>query len=267
MLDSLSPSMPGGTRAPVRLLAIGLLGSACLWTLAALAADPLVDAKLPSDSELERRVREKLRMSPMLMRESIRVTVSERKATLSGKATTLRAGWEAVRVAGRIDGLRAVRSELTVSSKATDATIGAYVRTVFRGTLRWETLQVEVQDGLVTLRGEVDDARMRLDARRKAASVRGVLGVVDELETPHQDDETIRSHLEKFFSGRLGPRVDGEIEASVSDGRVTLSGEVPRPSSRMDAEDLTWGVNGVVEVRNELVVVPEIHGEPRVIRP
>jgi len=67
------------------------------------------------------------------------------------------------------------------------------------------------------------------------------------------DDSTIKVKLNAAFVGNslaLFRRVD----TTVTEGRVLLTGSVPKPEQRIEAERLAWGISGVREVSNELQV-------------
>lgn len=77
-----------------------------------------------------------------------------------------------------------------------------------------------------------------------------------------RSDDRIREDV----CDRLSERWDvdsHQIEVSVSNGEVTLSGSVPERGMKFRAETISDGVNGVTEVHNQLRVVPpgrEAHG-------
>jgi osmotically-inducible protein OsmY len=248
---------------------LGRFGLAAAVTMTSLAS-PVASAQSPAppdDYTLTRLVQDRLKTAPALQRSSIRVQVQNGHARLTGSAANLWAVWEAERIAGQVYGLESVEVELAVDSRASDAAISSDLANRFRGISRWNELGFEVTSGTVTLTGHLRDARSRLDARKTAATVRGVQEMRDSISVPNLADDKILSYLERRYAGRSGKRPEGTIQAAVSGGTVTLSGEVPRPSASIEAERLAWGVNGVHEVRNKLTVVPEIPEKVKVSRP
>jgi osmotically-inducible protein OsmY len=133
-----------------------------------------------------------------------------------------------------------------------------------------------LEGGVLTMEGEVADVAAKKLALERAASVPGVHHVVDRLRVRparRMTDAEIRDHLadalagEPAFSGRpvrveAGPQGaawDGSgaaIAATVSDGVVTLAGEVPSLAHRRLAGVLAWWVPGTRDVVNGLGVVP-----------
>lgn len=67
------------------------------------------------------------------------------------------------------------------------------------------------------------------------------------------DDARIRAKLNGIF---LSEDVDlyRAVGFTVDQGRVLLTGNVPTPEARVEAVRLTWGVDGVSEVINEIAV-------------
>jgi len=145
-----------------------------------------------------------------------------------------------------------------------------------------DRIVVELDDGVVTLSGEVSDIAAKRLTLRRAAALPGVRGIVDRLHVrpaePMGDGE-IADHVEHFLTGestfddcaisrRVGdtheivrPREPGRdrwwIEIGVDDGIVTLDGEVPSLSHKRLAGAMAWWVPGSRDVVNGLGVVPD----------
>lgn len=85
------------------------------------------------------------------------------------------------------------------------------------------------------------------------AAVGGVAAVEERSIGTQVDDRTLYFRVnDKLLaqSGDLFRRVNVEV----NEGRVLLTGNVPRPEDKVTASDLSWQVGGVKEVLNELVV-------------
>ena len=134
---------------------------------------------------------------------------------------------------------------------------------VFR-ELRWDSrvdqteIGVEVDQGIVTLTGTVNSYAKKLAAREAAHRVVGVLDVADDIQvkTPGGRDRTdteiaqaVRAALEwdAFVP-------DQKIRSTVTEGFVTLEGEVATLREKEDAEAAVRKLIGVREVRNRLLV-------------
>jgi osmotically-inducible protein OsmY len=67
------------------------------------------------------------------------------------------------------------------------------------------------------------------------------------------DDARIRAQLNAAFIAS-NFELFSQISFTVEEGRVLLTGNVPTPDARVEAVRLTWGVQGVQEVINEITV-------------
>jgi osmotically-inducible protein OsmY len=130
--------------------------------------------------------------------------------------------------------------------------------------LRWDSkvdeteIGVQVEKGIVTLSGFVDSYAKKFAAREAAHRVIGVLDVADDLRVkptgPFQRTDTeiaqaVRHALEWDV---FVP--DQKIHSTVSDGSVTLDGEVATLGEREDAERVVRELVGVKAVNNRLTV-------------
>lgn len=116
-------------------------------------------------------------------------------------------------------------------------------------------IDVDTEDGIVTLTGTVDHLLEKDRAARIARAVRGVRSVVNRLEVmPEQrSDLEIRRDIEMALL--TDPATESfEVDPIVHDGRVRLSGEVDSWQESRLAKKVAMGVRGVVEVDNDLEV-------------
>lgn len=128
-------------------------------------------------------------------------------------------------------------------------------------SIGWSEIGVEVLDGLVTLTGTVDTYAKKLAAQEAAHRIVGVLDVANEIEVApagaffRTDEEIARAVRHVLEWDALVP--DERIKSTVSNGWVTLEGDVDRWRQREDAERTVLRLEGVVGVTNELVVAPK----------
>jgi len=142
-----------------------------------------------------------------------------------------------------------------------DARIRADVEQALRGSSRVDEkeVRVDVRGSEVTLRGAVDSAVEKRNARQLAEEVPGVKFVRDEIEVKnfrrlpdHQLAESVRISLKRDAFVE-----DADIEVYASRGQVRLDGTVPTYHMRKAAEDVTWWTEGVIDVENLLLVSDE----------
>jgi osmotically-inducible protein OsmY len=129
---------------------------------------------------------------------------------------------------------------------------------------------VQVKDGLVTLTGNVATYVKKLAAKRAAHRVGGVLDVVNnltvEIHDPHKRTDqdlakAIRNTLEWHV---LVPH--SKIHSTVSNGHVTLEGEVDSWADQLAAECGIEHLAGVRAVDNRIEIRPKIRIDSENIR-
>ena len=123
-----------------------------------------------------------------------------------------------------------------------------------------DEISVEALDGDVTLRGTVGSVVQREEAVRTTRHVTGVKSVTDRLRvgllldaSRHADADTEAAVLDALNADTAARASD--IDVTVRDGAVTLSGLVEEASQRDRAERDALAVPGVASVDNRLGVV------------
>lgn len=131
-------------------------------------------------------------------------------------------------------------------------------------------------DGTVTLRGRVDDDRARQQAIALARDTEGVAGVEDQLTVdarpamgeapepragadpdtdPDVNDGWITTKIQASYF--IDPDVKGrDIDVTTQNGIVTLTGTVNSETERREATAIARDIDGVVDVREQLRVMP-----------
>lgn len=126
----------------------------------------------------------------------------------------------------------------------------------------WSQIGIEVMEGVVTLTGVVSSYAKKLAAQEAAHRISGVLDVANDVEV-RPDGDFVRSDADIARAMRhilewdaLVP--DERIKSTVSDGWVTLEGDVDFWHQREDAERTVLRLGGVIGVINEITVAPKI---------
>jgi len=118
---------------------------------------------------------------------------------------------------------------------------------------------VEVENGKVTLRGTVPTYFSLLSVVKDVWEMAGVTAVDNLLKIAGvrkvRDDEWILANVENMLF--TNPDIDvSEVDVSVRNGNVTLTGTVDAYWMKLHIEDLISQQNGVTGIRNQLAVVP-----------
>lgn len=178
----------------------------------------------------------------------------------------LRAAWLRCCHAGRLHWLASCCGQIRPHAMESDnmTRTDAEIKQLVSDELKWDTrvkdtdVGVEVDNGVVTLTGTVSSYGERQAAQRAAHRVAGVLDVANDIQVKvpgspgHTDTE-----LAQFVRHALEWDVfvpEQRIATTVSDGWVTLEGEVVNWNQRDAAERAIRNLAGLVGVVNNLVV-------------
>ncbi len=119
-------------------------------------------------------------------------------------------------------------------------------------------ISVEVHDGVATLSGLIETPYEKEHAETLAHRVLGVREVVNDLALPGRaayTDAALADHVRsRLRSNWKTWPVAGQIRVTVEEGRATLTGRVDNWSERLEAGRVARRVDGIRQVRNQLVV-------------
>ena len=138
--------------------------------------------------------------------------------------------------------------------------------------LGWDThvketeIGVVVKKGVVTLLGTVDSNSKKLAAQEAAHRVCGVLDVANEIEVHLPSDPRFRDDtaIARAVRHALEWNVlvpDERVHSTVSDGWVTLEGDVEYYTERVDSERAVSHLAGVRGVINKIEVAAPVDAE------
>lgn len=121
-----------------------------------------------------------------------------------------------------------------------------------------EAVAVATDNGTVTLRGTVGSLRQKREAKMAAQRVFGVSRVNNDLDVRiltdrRRDDADLRGDvLQALMLDTLVPK---DVDASVEDGFVTLTGSTQWQYQRDEAEFITANILGVTDIENDIDIV------------
>jgi len=147
-----------------------------------------------------------------------------------------------------------------VPSPAASLAQAVYLAIAHDDSLKGYTLNVDVQDGIVTLRGKVNDETLIPRLIRRAAAVAGVRKVISEIvkrppPTDAEMEEAARTALKRagFINA---PHSRTRLRVTVEDGVAYLRGQAELPRQIDSALSALISVYGVRDVRN-FAVLPQ----------
>lgn len=185
-------------------------------------------------------------------------------AVLTGMVPNAWSRSEAERVALEEDDVKSVANHLTVARGESDADVARTVADHLRRYVLYsifDDVSVGVEDGKVTLTGEVTAPYKASDLERIAAKVTGVQAVANEVRTlpASSYDDRLRAEIASRLYGdpmfeSYALQVPPPIHIVVENGHVTLTGAVGSEVERAKAGFTAREVFGVMSVDNRLKV-------------
>ena len=212
------------------------------------------------DHALKQRVLDELAWQPGFDEAHIGVTARGGVVTLTGQVQSYAEKCVAERAAGGVTGVRAVANELVIrhlsSADHSDQEIARRALDVIAWDLSVpkDRVRINIENGWVTLRGDVDWHFQKQAAEADIRNLPGVMGVSNAIEIKPR----VRvSDVEKQIKGafRRNAEFDAENIVVTADGRsVTLTGQVGSYHERSLAADVAWSAPGVTQVHELLTV-------------
>ena len=216
-----------------------------------------------SDIQIQQDVMDQLKWEPGLNSAEIGVAVKNGIVTLSGMVDTFSKKITAEDAAKKIAGVKAVAEEIQVGPspayKKTDAEIADAV--LF--AIKWNTslpndkIRVKVEDGVVSLEGEVEWDYQRKEAKKSVERLTGVRAINNFISLkPSLKPENIKDKIAAAFVRNA--TIDSEkISVEIVGSKVILHGVVRSMAEHDDAENAAWAAPGVTLVQNDLILEEE----------
>ena len=217
---------------------------------------------MKTDTELHQDVMNELKWEPTLKAAEIGVAVKDGVVTLSGHVDSYVKKLVAERAAARVVGVRAVAEEIQVrlpgSLKRSDEDIAEMVANVldWNVLVPYNRIKVHVQDGVVTLSGEVDWGYQKFAAEEAVRSLMGVVWLNNQITVkPAVEPQDVKDKIISAFQ-RNALLDSRRIKIETRGGKVILSGSVRSWGERAEAQWVAWAAPGVSDVENNIIISP-----------
>lgn len=219
---------------------------------------------MKTDAQLQQDVMNELKWDPSV-KAAIQVDVKDGVVTLSGYVDSYSKRWAADRAAVRVFGVKAVEAEeiqvrLPGSLKRPDESITRAAS----NALEWDVsvphdrIKVQVQNGLVTLSGEVDWWYQKNAAESAVRHLAGVVSVSNGITIKPESkplDADVKEEIESAFQ-RNAVLDARRITVETHGSKVILRGSVHSWLEREQVQWAAWAAPGVSEVESHITIYP-----------
>ncbi|HTL81347.1 MAG TPA: BON domain-containing protein [Bacteroidia bacterium] len=219
---------------------------------------------MKTDTQIQRDILDELEWEPTLAPGEIKVDVKEGIVFLSGSVDSFNKKIIAEQAANRVYGTKAVEVDITVDVdpklKKTDTEITGIILDILRwhSAVKEDKVKVDVQDGWVTLTGEVEWEFQKRAVKRVIENLVGVRGITNNLEVvPQTNVADIKEKISKAF--QRNATIDAsKIIIETKGDKVILKGNVNSLHEKYAAAKAAWFAPGVRSVENKLQVENEV---------
>ena len=218
---------------------------------------------MKTDVQIQQDVIDQLKWEPVLDSAEIGVAVKNGVVTLSGIVDTYYKKIIAEQATNKVLGVRGVAEDIQVGPSPafhrTDTEIAEFVVKA----LKWNTavpdekIKVKVEEGVVTLSGEVNWEYQRSMAKTSIQNIAGVRKINNYIAVkPRTSPSDVKKKILSAFH-RSANLDAGNISVEVIGSKVVLTGKVRSFAERADAGAAAWSAPGISQVDNQLLMATE----------
>ncbi len=216
--------------------------------------------RMKSDSQLKADVIDELAWDPAINATGIGVMVRDGVVTLTGHLDSFAEKHAVESAIQRVEGVRGIALELDVKLSAEHKRSDTEIAQAAATTLKLNSLvpsdrvKVKVEDGWVTLTGEVDWSYQLARAEQCIRPLSGVRGLDNRITIkPRASSKDIGEQITAALT-RQAMREARHISVEVEGGVVTLKGTVHSLAEREAAVGAAFAAQGVARVVDRLKV-------------
>ena len=215
---------------------------------------------MKNNSELQSDVQNAIKWEPLLNEAEIGVTAKEGVVSLNGEVDSYAKKLCAENAAKNVIGVKALVEKIEVkfpnSWTKTNTEIANEVLNALKSN--WsvpnDKVAVKVEDGWVTLSGELPWNYQKEAAKSAINFLSGVKGVTNNITIKSESHDAIEKKDVENAIARSWSVDDSDIKVSVSGTTVTLKGTVESWYQKEEAGRIAWNTPGIWHVKNDLEV-------------
>jgi len=215
---------------------------------------------MKNNQELQTDVQNAIKWEPLLNAAEIGVTAKDGVVSLTGVVDSYAKKMEAENAVKKVIGVKAVVENIEVkfpnSNSKTNIEIANEVLTSLKSNwlIPKDKVSVKVEDGWVTLDGELPWNYQKEAAKSSVNYLMGVKGVTNKINIKSESHDEIEKKDVKAALERNWSVDASDINISVSGTTVTLTGTVNSWYQKDEAGRIAWNTPGIWHVKNELAV-------------
>lgn len=213
-----------------------------------------------NEIELRQAVLNELQWDSQIDATHVAVTATEGAVTLTGHVSSYPEIFLVRKAVRRVSGVKAIADELTLRLPGEqirdDSDIAHSIVHVLTNNVSGSetSIQADVSDGFVTLKGDVDWQHERNHAEQQVAHVRGVRCISNQINLKKRaTPEDVKAQIEEALSRNADLEAQ-HITVSVTDNEVILEGSVKAFYERNLVEAAAWHAPGVRKVIDKISV-------------
>lgn len=212
------------------------------------------------NEDLQRAVLDAIKWEPLLNAAEIGVTAKDGIVTLTGEVDNYAKKAEAEHATKKVKGVKAIVEKIDVNLGSTTQKTDNEIANEVLNTFNWNwaipsnKLTIKVENGWITLGGELFWHYQRDAAQRAVHNLLGVKGIINNITIKTEtaadvEEQEITSAIKRNLS-----MYDCDIQVKVEGNKVALKGVVDSLYQKEEAGRIAWNTLGVWQVDNSLVV-------------
>lgn len=217
---------------------------------------------MKSDYQLKQDVIAELEWDPAINADAIGIAVNDGVVTASGHIDSYAEKRAIEKALKRVSGVNTIALDLEVRLAPQNQREDTGLALAVQNSLKWNSvvpadkIRATVDNGWVTLAGEVDWDYQRIAAEKAVRPLVGVIGISNEIGlSPRLAPTDIANNIEGALK-RQTERQAKRVQVDVDGSTVTLHGDVRLWSERTAAVGAAWSTPGVRKVIDDLRIRP-----------